>query len=362
MKLKKITAFILAGALMATSMSVVSADETEVLDGVIEHDLGQQAEGEYGIMLIDESLEEAIEDTMMIPTYMNISGEIVEVEKTEEGMVTSITVDKGEADEVVLIISEETVAIDSNGTPIDLASLEKGAKIDAVQSMAQTMSLPPQAGAYAIILKAEDENAPKYMEIKTISEVEGKKAFESADGNYLIAYDENTEFAPYRTRNIVTEQDLKEGIKVFVWYGKSTKSIPEQALAEKIMILPAPIVEETEEEKEYIITGAEISGKVIDFAKYGNILPAVEDGITYLPVRAIAETIGATVTWDGLTSSIIIEIDDVKAELKIGNDKALVAGEEVTLAAAPKIVDDRTVVGVSVELEKYGVKLIKEEK
>jgi len=34
--------------------------------------------------------------------------------------------------------------------------------------------------------------------------------------------------------------------------------------------------------------------------------------------------------------------------------------EEVVLAAAPKIVDDRTVVGVSADLEKYGLKFITE--
>ena len=95
-------------------------------------------------------------------------------------------------------------------------------------------------------------------------------------------------------------------------------------------------------------------------AKYGNILPTVEDGVVYLPVRAIAEAAGAEVIWDGQTGTIAIVSAESKAELKIGSEKAIVDGEEVTLAAAPKIVDDRTVIGVSVSLDKYGFKFINE--
>ena len=357
MKLKKLTAIFLAVALMACAMMVWANDNAAVLDGTIDHDLGSQAEGEYGIMLIDEAPIEAA------PTYINISGKIVEIIKSEEGTVSSILVDKGEGMEVELHISEETVVVDVNGMPINLAELEAGTLVDVAQGAAQTMSLPPQAAAIAVIVKAEDEIAPKYMEIKSILEEEGKVAFESVDGYYLIAVDETTEFVPFRTRNIVTAGDLKEGSKVLVWYGMSTKSIPEKALATKVMILPQPIeVKEEAVEKELIITGAEIAGKVIDFAKYDNVIPKVEDGVTFLPVRAIAETIGAVVSWDAATQGITIEAAGVKAELKIGIQTAVVGGENVVLASAPEIVDGRTVVGVSVDLDKYGLKLITEEK
>lgn len=360
MNLKKVMAFILAGALMAAQVTSISAEETAVLDGVIEHDLGEQAEGEYGIMLIDEEAGEPIEEA---PSYINISGVIKEILKAEDGTVSSIIVDKGEEMEVQLNISEETVLADVNGMPIDVSSLEVGMQIDAAQSEMQTMSIPPQSPALVIIKKAEGEMAPKYIEIKEIIEKDGKKAFQSEDGDYLIAFDETTEFAPYRTRNIVTAQDLKAGSKVLVWYGISTKSIPEQALATKVMILPEAVsYEEEAPYKEVVIKGAEIAGKVIDFAKYDNVIPKVENGITYLPVRALAETIGAIVTWKSQTQEIIIEAGGIKAELQIGKNTAVVAGEEVTLAAAPEIIEGRTVVGVSIDLDKYGLKLITEEK
>ena len=352
MKLKKIVTFILAGMLMAASMTAASAQE-RVLDGTIDYDLGEQAEGEYGIMLIDEG------DFFEIPTYLNISGEIAEIEKTEDGAVERVLVDKGEGEEVALVVSEETVLIDEAGMPIDITALEVGADIYATQSMAQTMSLPPQSKALAIVLTTENAQSPKYLEIKSIVEEEGRTVLASADGQYLIALSEETEFAPYKTRNIVTAADIKEGSKIFVWYGMSTKSIPEQATASKIMILPVT-AEISEGEKDAAIKGAKINDVEIDFAKYGNILPTVEDGVVYLPVRAIAEAAGAEVIWDGQTGTIAIVSAESKAELKIGSEKAIVDGEEVTLAAAPKIVDDRTVVGVSVDLEKYGLKFITE--
>jgi len=355
MKLKKITAFILAGALMAASMTMASAENTEVLDGTIDYDLGEQAEGEYGIMLIDET--PVIQESA---TYLNIEGKITEISKTEEGALESILVEHGEGLEVALMISEETVAIDEAGMPIDLLSLEVGSEIYATQSAAQTMSLPPQSRALAIVLKTEGVHNPKYIEIKSIVEEDGRTAIESKDGNYLIAINEETEFVPYRTRNIVTAADLKENSKIFVWYGISTKSIPEQATALKVMILPETIEQAEEPTEEAIIIGAEINGVKIDFAKYGNILPTVENGVAYLPVRAIAEATGAEVAWDGATGNITIATETMKAELKIGSEKAVVGGEEVVLAAAPKIVDDRTVVGVSADLEKYGLKFITE--
>lgn len=355
MKLRKLAAFVLAGALFAAHVTAVSADEV-VLDGTVDYELGEQAEGEYGIMLIDEAPVE-------MPEYAIISGEVLEASVTEEGIVESVLVKTSDETELQLNLSyDNTVMIDADGMPVSFAGLEVGTKIYAVHSMAQTMSLPPQSAALAIVYLGEDEVAPKYMEVKTLVSEEGKTAFESTDGNYLIAYDETTEFITYKTRNIVTAADLKEGSRVFAWYGMSTKSIPEKALSTKILILPEQIVptETGEEEKEAVIIGAEIGGVAIDFEKYGNILPKVEDGITFIPVRAIAETAGASVTWDGAAGSIVIEKSGVKAELKIGSEKAVVAGSEVTLAAAPKIVDDRTVVGVSVDLQQYGFKFITE--
>lgn len=347
MNSKKLAAFILAGVLMTTQTALISADNTDVvLDGTVDYDLGKQAEGEYGIMLISEN-----EEIAEVPSYMNISGKIAEINKNEEGIIESVLVEKDDETKVLLVVSEETVAVDTNGLPFDMAELKIGAEIDAAQSMAQTMSIPPQSAAFAIIVKAEDEITPKYIEISKLYEEDGILKFESADGRHLIMISDETEFAPFKTRNIVTKADLKEGSKVLVWYDFSTRSIPEQATATKVMILPTPSEE---------IIGAEISGKTIDFDKYSSILPTVEDGITYLPVRAIAETIGATVTWNEKTKGIEIKTDKEKAELTIGKAYATVAGKKVELAAETKIVGDRTVVGVTGDLDQYGIKFITE--
>ena len=93
--------------------------------------------------------------------------------------------------------------------------------------------------------------------------------------------------------------------------------------------------------KDYSI-GVFVRGLVVDFEKYDNVEPEIEGDRVLLPIRAITETLGAVVTWDGKTGKITITNDDVSIELTIGSQTALVNGEEVTLDVAPKIIKGRT--------------------
>lgn len=93
--------------------------------------------------------------------------------------------------------------------------------------------------------------------------------------------------------------------------------------------------------KDYSI-GVFVRGIVVDFEKYDNVKPEIEEDRVLMPLRAITETLGAVVTWDGGTDKITITKDDVSIELTIGSKTALVNGEEVTLEVAPKIIKSRT--------------------
>ncbi len=93
--------------------------------------------------------------------------------------------------------------------------------------------------------------------------------------------------------------------------------------------------------KDYSI-GVFVRGLVVDFEKYDKVEPEIEGDRVLLPIRAITETLGAVVTWDGKTGKITITNDDVSIELTIGSQTALVNGEEVTLDVAPKIIKGRT--------------------
>ena len=61
-----------------------------------------------------------------------------------------------------------------------------------------------------------------------------------------------------------------------------------------------------------------------------------------LPIRFIAEALGATVLWDGEKGLVTISSEGLKLEITIGKDTALVNGEEVALDSPAFIENDRT--------------------
>ncbi|MCK5847570.1 MAG: hypothetical protein KAH01_00060 [Caldisericia bacterium] len=65
---------------------------------------------------------------------------------------------------------------------------------------------------------------------------------------------------------------------------------------------------------------------------------------TYVPIRAITESFGANVSWNGKEQSVTILLQKTKIILKIGSKKASVNGKQISLDAPPSIVSNRTFV------------------
>lgn len=72
--------------------------------------------------------------------------------------------------------------------------------------------------------------------------------------------------------------------------------------------------------------------------------PTIVDGRTLVPVRAIFEAIGATVTWDSATRTATGVRDDVVVTIQIDNATAYVNGEARTLDVPAQIINNRTMV------------------
>lgn len=93
---------------------------------------------------------------------------------------------------------------------------------------------------------------------------------------------------------------------------------------------------------------ASAAGKV-EVVVSGDILEADADaeivnGRTFVPLRAIAEKLGAEVGWHQETQGITLSKGGAETELGIGALTAYVNGREVALEAAPYIKDERTFV------------------
>ena len=88
-------------------------------------------------------------------------------------------------------------------------------------------------------------------------------------------------------------------------------------------------------------------------------VPEVVNERTFVPLRAIAEALGAEVAWDGSKDMVTLARDDVETYLIIGSDETETQkGEETAqgrLDAAPYIKDERTMVPVRFISEAFGM-------
>ncbi|MDD4615123.1 MAG: stalk domain-containing protein, partial [Caldisericia bacterium] len=91
--------------------------------------------------------------------------------------------------------------------------------------------------------------------------------------------------------------------------------------------------------------------------------PYIKNGRTMVPIRFIAESLGAEVGWDNVTKSITIQKGDITISLKIGSIEAFIeeegaiGREKITLEAPPEIVSGRTFVPLRFVSEAFGATL-----
>jgi peptidoglycan-N-acetylglucosamine deacetylase len=93
----------------------------------------------------------------------------------------------------------------------------------------------------------------------------------------------------------------------------------------------------------------------VDGQKLNLAVPArVINGRTLAHVRAIAEALGATVEWEGTTQKVTIRKGGTTIEMTIGSTTAYVNGQPTTLDVAPYLVESRTQVPVRFIAETLG--------
>ncbi len=295
-------------ALLAVSMSTLCT--------------GSVFANEDEIMLISEP---AVEETVIaetMPTALMASGIIAELKNDEEGSGILVAIPEEGADQIFLHISEETALLKADGTPIAVADLKVGDPIWAYHSTMVTRSLPPQSPAFAIIVAdAEATALPLYIKAGKVTKTEDAVEILSEDGSYLIRATEETEVVPYKTRNIVSLSDIKEGSVFLAWADVVTMSLPGIATPSKIVLFPEAAPEIVEPAKGVYVNGEALVADI-----------KVDGGVSFVPVRAISEKLGYTVTWNAEERSVVIEKD---AEgLKIVLDSADVTTLSVARSAS----------------------------
>jgi len=82
--------------------------------------------------------------------------------------------------------------------------------------------------------------------------------------------------------------------------------------------------------------------------------PYIKDGRTLVPLRFIAEGLGASVGWDGTEKKVTLDYEGKTIELWIGKKQARINGIDYSLDVAPEITKGRTFVPIRFIAENFG--------
>ena len=102
------------------------------------------------------------------------------------------------------------------------------------------------------------------------------------------------------------------------------------------------------------MTIGDMNGYVNGVAKALDAAPIIRQNRTMLPVRFVAENLGATVAWDGATSTATLTCGDIEIKITIGATTATINGEEKPLDAPAFIENSRTYLPVRFVAEALG--------
>lgn len=98
------------------------------------------------------------------------------------------------------------------------------------------------------------------------------------------------------------------------------------------------------------IARVQLDGQRLKF----DVPPIIENGRVLVPMRAIFETLGAEIGWDSETSTVTATTADKSITMQVGNPQIQVHGEMMTLDVPPQIILDRTFVPVRAVSESLG--------
>ena len=80
----------------------------------------------------------------------------------------------------------------------------------------------------------------------------------------------------------------------------------------------------------------------------------LKNNITLIPLRAMAEETGFNIEYIEETKEIRLTKEDKEIVFKIGDKKAISNGAEITLNAAPEIINNRTLVPARAVSDAFG--------
>ena len=225
------------------------------------------------------------------PQYTVISGTVAH--QKDGGLLMSTST--GEPTEDYILWTEGVMILDAvSGEPVDAKSIKDGSTVYAWlgAQTAVTMSLPPQVTPEFLLVNVPaDYKVPQYDVIVRATVIMAGIPHYSgmditlSDGTAYQVW-EDAQITPYLTRNRVTYQDLLPGIRVLVW-------TDDKGQASKVIVFPYEYKGSISLDgygRLYVNSGA--------VAEPSTLRRPYGDERLYVPIRAVAEAAGYSVSWD----------------------------------------------------------------
>lgn len=265
-----------------------------------------------------------------LPQIIATKGEIREIDDNRIRVAG-----EGLYNEIVLHIQAGTYIVDAqDGTQIPFTDLKKGDAVTAYYSPVVTRSIPPQSSAIALVIGTPAKGNPgQYMKVAAVEQ--------RPDGSVRVLCTNSERLVTIQPDIFAQPAAIKVGSELIVWYDIMTMSIPAQAGATKVVLLPVKA-------DIRVHTGA---GTIVidkkELALGENDILKTNGNTIMLPLRVIAESLGYTVVWNGETRTV--ELQDgmrTMSTVTIGSNNYGRLKMVVQLDTAPEIVNGTTLVPV----------------
>ena len=226
------------------------------------------------------------EETQALADSVLYYGTVEEIVRGEDGSISRLRMTSERYGEYVMILSEQTVWIDSGErTAADPADLQEGEGVYVFHSTAATMSLPPQSPALAVVRNVPmDAGCAQYHEVEAVSLENGCLTITTDNGGLLIRADEKTGLSRYGSEDEIALEDIQPGSWIMAWYDAVAESYPGQTNASHLMLLSQEAAEAGVKESEEL-TRAELVSIIHETAGK----PAVNYAMDYADVSEDAD-------------------------------------------------------------------------
>lgn len=258
--------------------------------------------------------------------YIKTEAEAV---KAEENVITV----KGEDENTEITVSENVAVLNSKGEIKTVADIKEGDKL-------YVYSKDDTSDAAVIVIMDAEEDTVVFVDVDKYAKAE--EALVNAANTLALNLNEESDITDLNGEKVAYTDVSDKYLAVF--YGASTRSIPAQTSPDKVVVLgeaekeEAPVVQNPEN-----VTKVTADGKEICEVKYDS-----ENKTFMVPVRAIAETLGYKVDWEGGELLVTVGNDEIKVDFKIGVNKYSASEEEAKeLEKAPELINDTTFIPCS---------------